>query len=153
MSIALFAGSFDPFTIGHYDIVERGLKLFDHVVVGVGYNDAKKGCFPLEQRLNMIRRAFAREPRVETAYYEGLTVDFARKCGASCLLRGVRNGLDLDYERQIAALNQRIAPEIETVLLMADSRYAEVSSSMVRELLRYGRDVSDLLPKNVDIDS
>ena len=145
MKRALFAGSFDPFTIGHRNIVERALKMFDSVVIGVGVNDGKNPMFPLEKRLQDIAQAFADEPRVEVASYEGLTVDFARECGACCLLRGVRNGRDLEYERQIVAFNSRVAPEIETVLLMADARYEDISSTLVRELYRYGKDISDLV--------
>ena len=145
MKRALFAGSFDPFTIGHRNIVERALKMFDSVVIGVGVNDGKNPMFPLEKRLQDIAQAFADEPRVEVASYKGLTVDFARECGACCLLRGVRNGRDLEYERQIAAFNSRVAPEIETVLLMADARYEDISSTLVRELYRYGKDISDLV--------
>lgn len=151
MKTALFAGSFDPITVGHEDIVRRALPLFDRVVVAIGHNGAKRSYFPLEQRLEWIRRAFADSEKVEAAVYEGLTTDFARECGARYLLRGVRNGSDLEYEQQVAAANRRLAPELETVLLMTGKDYVDVSSTLVRELHRHGRSVSDLLPRGVEI--
>lgn len=151
MKKALFAGSFDPFTIGHQRLVERALPLFDSIVIGVGVNSNKSGYFDVEQRLEWIREAFKNEPKVEVVSYQGLTTDFAVKCGAGYLLRGVRSGADLDYERSVAKVNERLAPGLETILLMSEDAYVNVSSTMVRELHKYGKDIADLLPKGVKI--
>lgn len=151
MRKAVFAGSFDPITLGHEDLVRRSLSLFDTVVVAVGANSDKHGMFSVDQRLEWIKATFADCANVEVAQYEGLTVDFCNAIGARYLLRGVRNVMDMAYEQQIADLNRRIAPSIETVLLMPRPDLADVSSSAVRELLRYGKPIDGLVPPCVDI--
>lgn len=143
---AFYAGSFDPVTRGHADIVRRACRMFGHVVVAVGVNSGKHSFFPLEERMERLRQAFADMPQVEVISYEGLTVDACRRCGATVLLRGVRNAADWEEEQNIAFVNRRLAPDIETVLLPADDALVHVSSSNVREILRYGGDVSDFLP-------
>ena len=149
---AIFPGSFDPFTIGHADIVRRGLRLFDRVVVAVGYNAQKTSGSTVEARLAAIERVFADEPRVKVVSYSDLTVDLAQREGAGFLLRGVRSVKDFEYERDMAAVNAALvsgscpAGTLETVLLIADPRYAHISSSLVRELQSYGRDVTPYLP-------
>lgn len=140
----LFAGSFNPFTIGHKSIVERTLAICDRVVVAVGYNPAKPA-EDAEKRVEAIRRIFAGEPRVEAELYSGLTVDFARKCGAHFMVRGVRGVNDFEYERNLAEVNLRISG-IETLLMPALPELSFVSSSMVRELAANGYDVSRFLP-------
>ena len=143
--IALFAGSFDPFTIGHKNIVDRALTtVADEVVVAIGVNVAKRSDFSLEQRKAMIEQAFEGEARVRVVSYEGLTTDFAKTIGASFLLRGVRSVKDFEFERDIAEVNRQLTG-IETVLLLTDPQYAHISSSIVRELMHYGKDVSEWL--------
>ena len=142
---ALFAGSFDPFTTGHASIVERALPLFDRIVIGIGRSPDKTATAAAERRLIAIRELYAGNPRVEVASYEGLTADFARECGAAWLLRGVRSVADFEAERNLADINRRISG-IETLLLPALPELGYVSSSMVRELSRYGADTSEFLP-------
>ncbi|MBP9990678.1 MAG: pantetheine-phosphate adenylyltransferase [Bacteroidales bacterium] len=148
MKIALFPGSFDPFTKGHEALVLRGLELFDKVVVAVGQNSAKQYQFPLEERLDAIRRTFDDNNRVEVLHYEDMTVDCCHRCGAQFILRGVRNAKDLEYERTVAAVNNSLDSGIETVVLFAEPEMAEVSSTVVRELLARGKDVKAYMPNN-----
>lgn len=148
-SVALFAGSFDPFTCGHADIVERALKLFERVIIGVGYNEQKQGFLPVKERVEVLRQFYISEPRVSVETYQGLTVDFAQRCGAKVMLRGVRSVKDYEYELQLADVNRRLCPQVETVLLMARPELASCSSSVVRELLHFGHDISEWLPKGL----
>ncbi len=145
--IAIFPGSFDPFTVGHQSIVERGLRLFDKIIVAVGVNDQKRSEKTDDERIAEIKNVYATEPRVEVIAYSGLTVDIARDCSAEFILRGVRTVADYEYERSLADINRKISG-METVILYALPELAVVSSSVVRELTRYGRDVSEFLPKN-----
>lgn len=143
--VALFPGTFDPFTTGHYSIVERGLKLFDRIVVAIGVNGGKHSHESVAERVDAIRGVFARDPRVSVVSYQGLTVDAAELHGARFLLRGVRSVADYEYERSLADINRNISG-METVILYALPELAVVSSSMVRELARYGRDITPYLP-------
>ena len=143
--IALFPGTFDPFTAGHARIVERGLELFDEIVVAVGQNSDKRPMLAPGERLERIARLYAGEPRVRCVAYEGLTADLAAGTGARFLLRGVRSVRDFEYERELADINRHIAG-LETVLLCSEPGLAFVSSGMVRELAVSGRDVSGFLP-------
>ena len=145
MKRAIFPGSFDPFTIGHYDIVMRGLDLFDEIVIGIGHNSNKQSCFPLEHRIQEIQQVFGSEPRVHVEAYEGLTIDFASKHDAQHILRGVRSVKDFEYERDIAEANKQLCG-IETVLLYTRPEYAYISSSLVRELSSYNKDITPYLP-------
>ncbi len=148
MKTAIFPGSFDPFTIGHADIVARGLRLFDKVVIVIGVNGGKKTLFSAEQRLQHIQTCYQEEPRVEVVLWQGLMVDLARKMQADCFLKGVRSIVDFEYERSMAAVNAKISnPAIETCLLYARPELEAVQSSVVRELLSYGADVSAFLPE------
>lgn len=149
---ALFPGSFDPFTAGHEDIVRRALGLFDRVVVAVGINPAKQGLLSAEQRVRLIERVFADEPRVEVTRYEGLTVGECERVGARWIVRGVRGGVDFEMERTNATVNKDIAPNVETVMICTRPELEVVSSSVVRELLRFGGDASRYLPKGIDLD-
>lgn len=142
---ALFAGTFDPYTRGHHALVERALALFDTVVVAVGRNLEKKCMFSIEERVAAIEKLYAGNGRVKVAVYDTLTMDFAQSVGATALLRGVRSVKDFEYERDIADINLRLGG-IDTVLLVSEPEYASVSSSVVRELMKYGKDVSELLP-------
>ena len=149
---ALFPGSFDPFTAGHEDIVRRALGLFDRVVVAVGINPAKQGLLSAEQRVRLIERVFADEPRVEVTRYEGLTVGECERVGARWIVRGVRGGVDFEMERTNATVNKDIAPNVETVMICTRPELEVVSSSVVRELLRFGGDASRYLPKGINLD-
>ena len=142
---ALFAGSFDPFTIGHHAIVKRALLMFDKIIIGIGTNSGKKCMFSVEERIKAIENVFADETRVEVKVYNCLTMDFAKEIGADVLLRGVRSTKDFEYEREIADMNLRLGG-IETVLLICEPEHASTSSSIVRELITYGKDVSEFLP-------
>lgn len=146
MKTAVFPGSFDPFTIGHYDIVMRGLELFDKVIVAIGHNYTKREVFPLAQREAQIRSYFAANPRVEVLVYDTLTVDMAESVGAQFILRGVRSVQDFEYERSIAEANRQLSG-IETVLLYTRPELAHVSSTLVRDLHSHGKDISAYLPK------
>ena len=143
--IVLFAGTFDPYTRGHHALVERALAMFDKVVVAVGRNLGKNCMFSLEERVSAIEKVYAGNDRVSVAVYDTLTMDFARSVGAVALLRGVRSVKDFEYERDIADINLRLGG-MDTVLLISEPEYASVSSSVVRELMKYGKDVSSLLP-------
>lgn len=143
--IAIFPGSFDPFTRGHLDIVERGLDIFDRIIVAVGVNSSKQGASSTADRIAAITRAVARMNNVDVIEYSGLTVDVAKKYGACAILRGIRSVADFEYERNLAELNRKISG-IETVMLCADPALAALSSSAVRELRSLGHDVSPFLP-------
>lgn len=145
MKTGVFVGSFNPFTIGHESIVRRSLALFDKLVIGVGVNTAKEDNEG-ESRVGQIARLYADEPRVEVRSYTDLTVDFARREGAQFIVKGVRSVKDFEYEREQADINRRLSG-VETVLLFAEPGMEAVSSSLVRELQRFGRDVSEFLPK------
>ncbi len=143
--LALFPGSFDPFTLGHADIVERALGLFDEVIIGVGYNEQKQGWMPADERVEAIRRLYADEPRVKVVSYTGLTADFASENGVTAIVRGVRTIADYEYEMQMADVNRQLTG-IETILLPASPQYASLSSSLLRELSHFGHDISAFLP-------
>ena len=145
MKTGLFAGTFDPFTIGHASVVRRALLLFDRVVVGVGVNDAKHPEASAEQRVEAIRQLYAGDDRVEVVAYSGLTVDLARECGATFIVKGVRSVRDYENEREQADVNRRLSG-IDTVLLLAEPGLESVSSSTVRSLRSFGRDVTEFLP-------
>ena len=144
--IAIFPGSFDPYTIGHASIVERALPLFDKIIIAVGINRYKTPFFTDEERVNAIAQLYADEPKIQVISYDSLTVDAARQYGAQFILRGVRLIQDFEYEKNIAEVNRNISG-LETVLLYTLPEYGYISSSIVRELIGYGRDVSALLPR------
>lgn len=144
--IALFPGTFDPFTLGHQSLVKRVLTCADAVVIAIGINEKKQTYYTLEQRVSAIRALYAEEPRVKVITYSGLTVDVAQQEGASFILRGVRSVIDFEYEKAIADVNRQLTG-IETLLLFTEPAYAHISSSVVRELLHFGKDVSAFLPK------
>ena len=147
---ALFPGTFDPFTIGHESLVRRGLSLMDEVVIAIGVNESKKSYFTLEKRLDMIRRLYKDEPRVKVESYDSLTIDFARKVGARYILRGIRSVFDFEYEKTIADMNRTISG-IETFVLFTEPALTHISSTQVRELLRYGCDVSSFVPIGMEL--
>lgn len=148
--IALFPGTFDPFTIGHQSLVTRGLALVDEIVVAIGINDKKQTYFSLEKRLEAIRNLYHDEPRVRVCTYDSLTVDFAQKIGARFILRGIRTVNDFEYEKSIADINRKLTG-IETFILFTEPEHTHISSSVVRELLRFGKDISLFVPKETKL--
>ena len=150
MKRAIFPGSFDPFTLGHHSIVKRALTFIDEVVIGIGSNEGKHNLIPVEKRTEMIRRLYADEPRIKVEAYSGLTVDFARKHDAAFIIRGIRSVKDFEYEESIADINRKLN-NIETIFLFTEPELASVSSSVVRELLHYGKDVSMFLPEGIEL--
>ena len=149
--IAVFAGTFDPFTLGHQDIALRGLALYDKLVIAIGLNALKRPFFSTESRLAMIRDAFPNDPRVEVTAFDGLTTDLCHRLGAAFLLRGLRSATDFDYERTIAQANTMIAPDVETVFLMSRPEHGAITSTVVRDLLAHGHEVGAFLPAGVDV--
>lgn len=141
----IFVGSFDPFTIGHHSVVTRALPLFDRLVIGVGINENKKYMHSAQKRVETIAKLYKDEPKVEVKAYSDLTVDFARREGAGYIIKGIRSVKDYEYEREMAAVNRRIGG-VETLLFYAEPEHEGISSSIVRELLHFGRDVSEFLP-------
>ncbi len=150
MKRALFPGSFDPLTLGHFDIITRGLKLFDEVVVAIGINADKKYMFSLEQRQHFINEAFKNEPRVKVATYKGLTIDFCKDIDAQFILRGLRNPADFEFEKAIAHTNRKLS-RIETVFLLTAASTSYISSSIVRDVIRNDGDYTVLVPESVRV--
>lgn len=148
--IALFPGSFDPFTKGHEDIVLRGLKLFDEVVIGIGRNANKRRYFPLEDMARLIEQTFQAYPGVRVVTYDDLTANVARDLGARFLLRGLRNTTDFEYENSISQVNRYVYEDVETVFLITSPPLAPISSSIIRELHRYGKNIDEFLPYKMD---
>jgi len=148
MKKAIFPGSFDPFTLGHYDIVNRGLELFDHITIGIGRNSVKKETFPIRERLSAIQKIFGDNAKVDVQIYDCLTVDFAKQVDAHFILRGIRCVEDFEYERNMAEANKQIGG-IETILLYTRPEYAHISSTLVRDLYSYNKDVSKFVPNHL----
>lgn len=144
--VALFPGSFDPFTMGHYDIVIRGIKVFDRIIIAIGQNTKKQRYFPLELMIDRINLTFVKYENIEVATYRELTASVAKKHGARYLLRGLRNTTDFEYENSIAQMNQHLNPELETVFLITSPKYASINSSIIREVHQYHGSVSEFLP-------
>jgi pantetheine-phosphate adenylyltransferase len=147
MKIALFPGSFDPVTKAHVDIVKRSVGLFDKVYIGIGDNSSKKGLLPIEKREQMLRAIFETEPKIHIVAYDGLTVDFCKSIGAGYMIRGIRTVSDFEYEKAIAQMNHSLAPDIESIFIVSKPGYSSISSTIVREILRYNGDVSQFIPK------
>jgi pantetheine-phosphate adenylyltransferase len=148
MATAIFPGSFDPFTIGHYSVVKRALAFVDEVIISIGVNEAKKTLFSLDRRISIIEKAFSDEKRVKVMSYDCLTVDFANQVGADIILRGIRSIQDFEYEKTIADANRRIAG-IDTILLFTEPQHSFVSSTVLRDILKYGKQLDGFLPPNV----
>jgi pantetheine-phosphate adenylyltransferase len=146
---ALYPGTFDPPTNGHIDLIQRGAKLFDHLIVAILNNPVKNPLFTVEERVEMLRESTAALDNVTVATFDGLMVEFARQQGVSAVLRGIRAISDYEYEFQMALMNRRLAPEIETVFLQPAGRYSFVSSRMLKEVFAFGGDISGLVPPNV----
>ena len=150
MRKAVFPGSFDPITLGHYDIIKRSIPLFDEIIVAIGVNAEKKYMFSLEQRQRFIAEAFADEPSVSVVTYEGLTIDFCKKIKAHFILRGLRNPADFEFEKAIAHTNRRLS-KIETVFLLTAAKTSYISSSIVRDVIRNGGEYQMLVPYSVRV--
>ncbi|HTO86542.1 MAG TPA: pantetheine-phosphate adenylyltransferase [Thermoanaerobaculia bacterium] len=147
--VALYPGSFDPPTCGHLDIVSRARRLADRVIIAILENDSKTPLFSVPERVVMIREILGDSPDVEVRSFSGLLVDFAKGCGASLIVRGLRAISDYEYELQMALMNRRLSPEVETVFLMAKEEYSYVSSRLVKEVARLGGDLTGLVPETV----
>lgn len=153
-SRAIFVGSFDPITYGHLNIINRSLNLFDEIIVGLGVNSSKKTLFTLEERVSLVKDAinealFPLEDHVHVVTYDTLTIDLAKQFGNCCLVRGVRTLSDYEYEVNLGAINNKIAPSLETVLLLADPHLSVISSSAVKELAKFKYDISKFVPQNI----
>jgi len=148
--IAIFPGSFDPFTIGHESVVRRALPMFDKLYIMIGYNANKKSFFPVEKRLKWINQVFANEPKVEVRLHEGLTVDFCKTVNAQYILRGIRTSSDFEYERAIAQMNKKMHPDIESVFLLTLPEHTPVNATIIRDIISHGGDASMFLPEGLD---
>jgi len=146
---AVFPGSFDPVTLGHVDIIQRGLSVFDEIVIGIGNNAEKKYMFSLEDRLSWIKKIFEKENFIQVKSYEGLTVEFCKRENASFILRGLRNAADFEFEKAIAHMNAGISHNIETVFVLSDLKFGALSSSIIRDIIRNGGNPSQFLPAEV----
>jgi pantetheine-phosphate adenylyltransferase len=146
---AVFPGSFDPITLGHVAVINRAVPLFDELIIAIGDNADKKHMFPVEQRKRWIEDIFKDQPKVKVEVYNGLTVEFCKKTGARFILRGLRTSADFEFERSIAQVNRQLAPEIDTMFILTEAKYTPVSSSIVRDIIRNGGDISGLVPEQV----
>jgi pantetheine-phosphate adenylyltransferase len=149
--IALFPGSFDPVTIGHVDIVNRSLSLFDNIVIGIGVNSSKKTLYTTEKRKEWLGKVFAGKEQVSVEQYTGLTVDFCREIGAKFILRGLRTSADFEFERSIAQMNRSMQEDIETVFVLSSPGLSAVNSSIVREIIKNGGEASKFVPAGIDL--
>lgn len=150
MRRAIFPGTFDPFTIGHYSVVRRALSFMDEVIIGIGINENKNTYFPIEKRLGMIEDFYKDEPRIKAMAYDCLTIDFAKQVDAAFIIRGIRTVKDFEYEETIADINRKLAG-VETILLFTEPELTCVSSTIVRELLSYNKDISQFIPEGMII--
>ncbi|GIW47777.1 MAG: phosphopantetheine adenylyltransferase [Deltaproteobacteria bacterium] len=148
--VAIYPGSFDPFTKGHINIIERGVKVFDEIIVAVAHNVSKKTIFTLEERVEIIREIFRGRPEIKVDYFEGLLVEYARKVGTNIVLRGMRTVSDFEYELQMALSNKTLYPELETVFMVTESMYSHISSSLIKEIVTLGGSVKQMVPEIVE---
>lgn len=151
MKRALFPGSFDPFTIGHESIVKRALQLFDEIIIAIGYNSEKKGFFTVDNRIKIIEKVFENENRIKVEKYNKLTIDFCKEKNINFILRGLRTASDFEYERAIAQMNHFMEEDLETIFLLTETEHTPVSSTILREILKYNGDVCKFVPKCIDL--
>ncbi|MEZ5072082.1 MAG: pantetheine-phosphate adenylyltransferase [Bacteroidales bacterium] len=149
--IAVFPGSFDPFTIGHEDVVLRALDLFDHIIVAIGVHSGKQPLLDIHTRVKMVNHVFRGLDKVSADFFEGLTVDYCRKVHATHMLRGIRTAADFEYERAIAQINKRMLPEVESVFLLTSPEHTPVNSTIIRDIIRNNGDASMFLPEGIHI--
>ena len=150
MKKAVFPGSFDPITLGHVDIIYRGLEIFDEIIIAIGVNADKKQLFPLEDKIQQIKNTFINEPRIKVASYKGLTIDFCKSVNSKYILRGLRNSSDFNYEQSIAQTNSSLS-SIESIFLISSPQLAHISSTIVRDIIRNEGDYKNFVPKSVVI--
>ena len=148
--VAIYPGSFDPFTSGHINIIERGVRVFDEVIVAVAHNISKKTTFTLEERVEIIKEIFQDRPEVKVDYFEGLLVDYARKVGVNIVLRGMRTVSDFEYELQMALSNKTLYPELETIFMVTEGAYSHISSSLIKEIITLGGSAKEMVPEIVE---
>ena len=149
--IAIFPGSFSPFTIGHQSLVDRALPLFDKIIISIGINSEKNQYFSIEERLQWIKDVYGNNPKIEIKFYEGLTVDFCKKENANYILRGLRDSHDFKFEKGIAQMNKDLNKEIETIFIITPPEISHISSSIIRNIIKNGGDVSKFIPKEIDL--
>ncbi len=149
--IALFPGSFDPFTIGHESVINRAMPLFDEIIIAIGSNTKKEAYFSLETRLEMIREVFSNQPAISVTSYSGLTVNFCKDRGAQYLLRGLRTAADFEYERAIAQINKAMYPGLESVFLLTLPEHTPINSTIIRDVIRHGGDASQFIPEAINL--
>jgi pantetheine-phosphate adenylyltransferase len=150
--IAVFPGSFDPFTKGHESIVKRALPLFDEIIIAIGFNHEKQGFFPIRKRKQWIEQVFKNEPKIVVDQYNGLTVDYCKEKGANFLLRGLRTAVDFEYERIVAQNNKAMAPDLETVFILTMPEHTAIHSTTIRDILRHGGDASQFVPEGINLE-
>jgi pantetheine-phosphate adenylyltransferase len=149
--IAVFPGSFDPVTLGHVSIILRAIPLFDKIIISIGVNSEKKNMFSLDKRISWIKEIFKDEPKITVDSYTGLTIDYCRAKNARYILRGLRTAADFEFERGIGQVNKKLADDIETVFLLTEAQYTPISSSIIRDVIRHGGDVSGMIPPEIDL--
>ena len=148
---AIFPGSFSPFTVGHHSVVGRALPLFDKIIISIGINSGKNQYFSIEERLQWIKDVYGNNPKIEIKFYEGLTVDFCKKENANYILRGLRDSHDFKFEKGIAQMNKDLNKEVETIFIITPPEISHISSSIIRDIIKNGGDVSKFIPKEIDL--
>ncbi len=148
---AIFPGSFSPFTVGHQSVVDRALPLFDKIIISIGINSEKNQYFSIEERLQWIKDVYGNNPKIEIKFYEGLTVDFCKKENANYILRGLRDSHDFKFEKGIAQMNKDLNKEVETIFFITPPEISHISSSIIRDIIKNGGDVSKYIPKEIDL--
>ena len=149
--IAIFPGSFSPFTVGHQSVVDRALPLFDKIIIAIGINSKKNEFFSIEERMQWIESVYDKNEKIEIKRYEGLTVDFCENEGANFILRGLRDSHDFKFEKNIAQMNKDLNSDIETIFIITPPEMSHISSSLIRDIIKNGGDVSQFLPKEIDL--